>query len=65
MSDGAAGIVRILDRTSGQQVGTIGHKGRNVGQFDKPDWMTFDSKGNLYVGEIHYNNRVQKFVPGN
>lgn len=65
VSDGAAGLVRILDRTSGQQVGTIGHKGRNVGQFDKPDWMTFDSKGNLYVGEIHYNNRVQKFVPGN
>ena len=45
-----------------REIGKLGHKGRNTGQFNKPAWLAFDSKNTLYTGEIHYNDRVQKFV---
>lgn len=63
VADGSNNTVRILDRKSGMQVTRVGRQGRNAGQFDTPVPVAVDSRGNLYVGEVKYNNRIQKFVP--
>lgn len=63
VADGANGMIRILNREDGMQVGTIGHKGHEAGEFDSVERMGLDSKGNLYVSEVNHNTRLQKFVP--
>lgn len=57
------GTVWELDRQSGDIIGHIGHKGPNPGEFVSPHVSAMDSQGNVYVGEIGRNARVQKFVP--
>jgi DNA-binding beta-propeller fold protein YncE len=52
-----------LDRESGQIVGHVSHKGTNPGELAGPHVSAMDSKGNVYVGEIGRNPRVQKFTP--
>jgi hypothetical protein len=61
VGDGMTNLIWILERSDGSVVSTVGHKGHNGGQFDKIDGIALDSKGNMYVGEVHYNNRIQKF----
>jgi DNA-binding beta-propeller fold protein YncE len=61
VGDGMTNLIWILNRVDGSVVGTIGHKGHNGGQFDKIDGIALDRNGNMYVGEVHYNNRIQKF----
>ncbi|MFN7981908.1 MAG: hypothetical protein U0Q11_08635 [Vicinamibacterales bacterium] len=56
--------VHILDRSSLQQVGTIGEGGRQPGRFLAVGSIAVDSKGNVYTGEQHHGKRVQKFVTG-
>ncbi len=63
VADGANGKIRILNREDGVELGTIGHKGHQAGQFDQIEHMAFDSEGNLYVTEVAPNTRIQKFVP--
>ena len=63
VGDGASSVVRILDRQDGVEIGKIGNKGRNAGEFNQAASLAFDSKNVLYVGETHFNARVQKFVP--
>ena len=63
VADGTNGIIRILTREDGMQVGTVGHKGHMVGEFDSCERMGLDSKGNLYVTEVNHNTRLQKFAP--
>jgi hypothetical protein len=55
--------VVIFDRPTMTQVGVIGMKGKNPGEFDIVHHMAADSKGNLYTAEIVNNRRAQKFVP--
>jgi hypothetical protein len=55
-------MIRILNRQTGAEVTTIGHKGRFAGEFDSVERMAFDSHGNLYVTEVNHNTRLQKFV---
>jgi DNA-binding beta-propeller fold protein YncE len=55
--------VVIFDRQTMTQVGVIGAKGKNPGEFDIVHHMAADSKGNLYTAEIVNNRRAQKFVP--
>ena len=62
VGDGANCVVWILKRSDGTVVGKFGHRGYNAGQFDFIQDMAMDSLGNLYVGEHHYSNRIQKFV---
>ena len=61
VGDGMGNVIWILNRKDGSVAGTLGHKGHNGGQFDKIDGLALDSDGNLYTGEVHYNNRVQRF----
>ncbi|HEY4355274.1 MAG TPA: NHL repeat-containing protein [Acidobacteriaceae bacterium] len=63
VADPSNNVIRILNRNDGTPVGKIGHMGHNAGQFDKPAALGFDSHGDLFVGEVHFNNRIQKFVP--
>ena len=55
--------VVIFDRQSMTQIGVVGRKGANAGEFDIVHHMATDSKGNLYTAEIVNNRRAQKFVP--
>jgi hypothetical protein len=54
--------VVIFDRQTMTQIGVVGEKGANAGQFDIVHHMAVDSKGNLYTAEIVNNRRAQKFV---
>jgi sugar lactone lactonase YvrE len=63
VADGTNGMIRILNREDGMQVGSFGHKGHQAGEFDSVERMGLDSKGNLYVTEVNHNTRLQKFAP--
>ena len=54
--------VVIFDRQAMTQIGVVGMKGANAGEFDIVHHMAVDSKGNLYTAEIVNNRRAQKFV---
>jgi DNA-binding beta-propeller fold protein YncE len=54
ITDGESGFIRVLDRGSGAELGKLGHKGRNAGQFSNLGWVALDSKGTLYTGEVHF-----------
>ncbi|MBL8266423.1 hypothetical protein [Steroidobacter sp.] len=54
VTDGESGLIRILDRDSGTELGKLGHKGRNAGQFNNLNWLALDSKGAMYTGEVHF-----------
>jgi DNA-binding beta-propeller fold protein YncE len=59
-----SGPMRVVafDRQTMTQIGVIGMRGKNPGDFDIVHHMAADSKGNLYTGEIVNNRRAQKFV---
>jgi DNA-binding beta-propeller fold protein YncE len=54
VTDGASGVIRILKRRNGTEVGKLGHKGRDPGQFSNLAWVVLDSQGALYAGEVHF-----------
>ncbi|MGC4083980.1 MAG: NHL repeat-containing protein [Vicinamibacterales bacterium] len=64
VADGQNKKVRILDRASLSEVGSIGQGGRQPGRFLAVGSIAVDSKGNVYTGEQHHGKRVQKFVTG-
>jgi hypothetical protein len=53
--------IDIVDRASGQVLGSFGRPGHQIGEFMHAHTMAVDSKGNLYVGESVDGRRVQKF----
>jgi hypothetical protein len=54
--------VVIFDRKTMTQIGVVGMRGKNPGEFDIVHHMAVDSKGNLYTAEIVNNRRAQRFV---
>ncbi len=54
VADGNTGVIRILDRETGTEVGKVGTKGRNAGQLNTPAFVAFDSQGALYTAEHHF-----------
>ena len=63
VADGHNNRVRILNRSTLAEVGTVGDGGRQPGRFLSPGSVAVDSHGNLYTGEQHHAKRVQKFAP--
>ncbi len=64
VADGQNKKVRVLERASLSEVGSIGQGGRQPGRFLAVGSIAVDSKGNVYTGEQHHGKRVQKFVTG-
>lgn len=54
VADGMSGVIRIIDRKQGTEVGKVGSKGRNAGELATPSFVGVDSQGNLYVAEHHF-----------
>ena len=61
VADGEDNVIWIVLRLDGAIVGTIGHAGRNAGQFHHLHEIVEDSNGNLYTGEVDTGRRIQKF----
>jgi hypothetical protein len=61
--DGENNVLRILSRTDGKVVGTVGRSGRYAGQFHWVHTIAVDSKGNVFTGEVDNANRIQNFKP--
>lgn len=47
----------------GNVLDEFGSGGREAGQFDWPHDLAISSSGDVYVGEVHYGARLQKFAP--
>jgi hypothetical protein len=60
--DSGAMRVVIFERAAMTQIGAVGTRGANPGQFDIVHHMAVDSKGNLYTAEIVNQRRAQKLV---
>ena len=63
VADGQSHTIRIVQRDTLAEVGTIGTGGRIPGRFNAPGSVAVDSRGNLYTGETFEGKRVQKFTP--
>ncbi len=59
--DGENNVIWVVRRTDGVIVSSIGHSGRNAGQFHWVHQAVMDSNGNLYTGEVETGKRLQKF----
>jgi DNA-binding beta-propeller fold protein YncE len=53
--------VTILDHASGQILSSFGRVGHQTGELTYPGTLAIDSKGNVYVAEVDWGRRVQKF----
>jgi len=65
VADGEDNVIWTLERGDGGILGTMGHNGRNAGQFHWIHQIASDSAGNLYTGEVDTGKRIQKFIPTN
>jgi DNA-binding beta-propeller fold protein YncE len=63
VADGENSVIHVLNRDSGNELGEIGHRGRQIGMFDGLEHAAMDSRGNLYTADVTPNRRFQKFVP--
>lgn len=61
--DGTNNVIETVRRKDGAVVGTYGHPGRGAGEFHWVHVAKFDSRGNLYTGEVDTGKRLQKWVP--
>ena len=63
MADGTNNRVWIVDRRSGDTLGSFGGNGRYAGQLHWVNAIATDSDGNIYTGEVEQAKRIQKFEP--
>jgi DNA-binding beta-propeller fold protein YncE len=63
VADGRDELIHILDRANGKLLGSFGRPGHQVGEFDHAHTLAVDSKGNIFVAETDWGERVQKFTP--
>jgi DNA-binding beta-propeller fold protein YncE len=61
--DGTNNMIETVRRKDGAIVGTYGRPGRGAGEFHWVHAAKFDSRGNLYTGEVDTGKRLQKWVP--
>ena len=63
LADGTNETIDIVRRKDGTVVGSFGRSGRNAGEFHFVHVAKFDSRGNLYTGEVDTGKRLQKWAP--
>ena len=63
VADTANLSVWIVDRQSGETLGSFGGNGRYAGQLHWINAIATDSDGNIYTGEVEHAKRIQKFMP--
>ena len=63
LTDGTNEMIDIVRRKDGTVAGTFGRSGRNAGEFHFVHVAKFDSRGNLYTGEVDSGKRLQKWAP--
>ncbi len=61
--DGTNNVVESVRVRDGAVIATTGGPGRETGQFHWVHVAKFDSRGNLYTGEVDTGKRLQKWVP--
>jgi NHL repeat len=61
--DGTNEVLETVRRRDGVVVGSFGRPGRNAGEFHFVHVAKFDSRGNLYTGEVDTGKRLQKWAP--
>ena len=62
VGDNTNQTIYILNRSSLEQLGRLGHAGRMAGDFHWLHQVSLDSKGNIYTAEVDTGKRVQKFI---
>ena len=63
VADTGNSSVWIVDRQSGETLGSFGGNGRYAGQLHWINAIATDSAGNIYTGEVEHAKRIQKFMP--
>jgi hypothetical protein len=63
VADTANATVHIVDRQSGETLGSFGGNGRYAGQLHWINAIATDSDNNIYTGEVEQGKRIQKFLP--
>jgi hypothetical protein len=61
--DGTNNVIETVRKRDGVVVGSFGRPGRQSGEFHWVHAAAFDSRGNLYTGEVDTGKRLQKWVP--
>ncbi len=62
VADGSNNEIDILERETGERIGSVGRPGRNAGDFHWVHNIAIDSQGSLYTAEVDTGKRVQRFV---
>jgi len=62
LTDGQNERIRIIERSSMNELTSFGRGGRQPGQFYGVHSIAIDSKGNIYTTETFEGKRIQKFV---
>ena len=63
VADSGNSSVWIVNRLSGETLGSFGGNGRYAGQLHWINAIATDSLGNIYTGEVEHAKRIQKFEP--
>jgi DNA-binding beta-propeller fold protein YncE len=53
--------IEILERMTGKVLSSFGRAGHQVGEFTYAHFTAVDSRGNVYVAEVGWGKRIQKF----
>ena len=62
VADGTNNEVRIVDRASGELLGSFGRPGRQAGDFHWVHNIAVDAQGSVYTAEVDTGKRAQRFV---
>jgi hypothetical protein len=63
VADAHNDVVWTVERQSGKTLGYFGGSGRLAGQMTFPNAIGIDTFGNVYVGEVDFGKRIQRFAP--
>ncbi len=63
VADAHNDVIWTVERQSGKTLGYFGGSGRLAGQMTFPNAIGIDTFGSVYVGEVDFGKRIQRFAP--